>query len=63
MPCQRDVIYVYDGGLEGMLCCIFEEYEKKERPAAIRQPGAMKTALQFGFGDGEDPGTALGVSD
>lgn len=36
---------------------------RKKRPAAIRQPGAMKTALQFGFGDGEDPGTALGVSD
>ena len=45
MPCQRDVIYVYDGGLEGMLCCIFEAFEKKERPAAIRPQQELQPSL------------------
>ncbi|MBC5580769.1 TIGR03915 family putative DNA repair protein [Anaerofilum sp. BX8] len=45
MPCQRDVIYVYDGGLEGMLCCIFEAFEKKERPAAIRPEQELQPSL------------------
>ena len=28
----REIIYQYDGSFEGLLCCVFESYTKKERP-------------------------------
>lgn len=31
----RDVIYQYDGSFDGLLCCIFESYTKRENPTAI----------------------------
>ena len=31
----REIIYQYDGSFEGLLCCVFESYTKKERPTAI----------------------------
>ncbi len=30
-----NLIYRYDGSMEGLLCCIFESYEKKEMPCGI----------------------------
>lgn len=30
-----DVIFLYDGSFEGLLCCIFESYEKKTKPYDI----------------------------
>ena len=27
----REIIYQYDGNFEGLLCCVFESYTKKER--------------------------------
>ena len=35
MPDRANVIYVYDGSFEGLLCCVFECFEKRETPAAI----------------------------
>ncbi len=35
MFCQRDLSYLYDGSIEGMLCCIFEAFARKERPRVI----------------------------
>ncbi len=35
MPERSDVTYIYDGSLEGLLCCIFESYQKKEQPIDI----------------------------
>lgn len=32
---DRGVAYRYDGSFEGFLCCVFESYVRKERPAAI----------------------------
>lgn len=29
------LIYQYDGSFEGLLCCVFESYDKKEIPADI----------------------------
>ena len=29
----REIIYQYDGSFEGLLCCVFESYTKKERPS------------------------------
>lgn len=41
----RDLIYRYDGSFEGLLCCVFESYEKKEIPAAVLSPDADQTTL------------------
>ena len=35
----REIIYQYDGSFEGLLCCVFESYTKKERPTAILRDG------------------------
>ena len=35
MPSQPDMIYRYDGSFDGLLCCVFESYEKKEIPMDI----------------------------
>lgn len=32
---MSDVIYIYDGTFEGVLCCIFDSYERKEIPVDI----------------------------
>lgn len=31
----RDVIYCYDGSFEGLLCCVFESFSKRETPAGV----------------------------
>ncbi|MCL2426884.1 MAG: TIGR03915 family putative DNA repair protein [Oscillospiraceae bacterium] len=35
MSYRSDVAYVYDGSLEGLLCCVYESYYKKELPSLI----------------------------
>lgn len=30
-----EIVYLYDGSFEGLLCCVFESYEKKEHPTAV----------------------------
>ncbi len=32
---RPDVIYRYDGSFEGMLCCVFESFARREIPAWI----------------------------
>ncbi len=32
---RRDVIYSYDGSFEGLMCCVFESFERKEIPLEI----------------------------
>ena len=32
---MNDVIYQYDGSLDGFLCCVYESYVYKEAPAAF----------------------------
>ncbi|WP_346353292.1 TIGR03915 family putative DNA repair protein [Azotosporobacter soli] len=35
MQVRSEVTYRYDGSFEGLLCCVFESYDKKEIPADI----------------------------
>lgn len=35
MEPMEDLIYMYDGSLDGFLCCVFESYAHKEAPTAI----------------------------
>lgn len=35
MPWTSDVIYRYDGSFDGLLCCVFESFVKKEVPLDI----------------------------
>ena len=32
---RADCVYYYDGSYDGLMCCIFESFEKKEVPIAI----------------------------
>ncbi|MDO0825612.1 TIGR03915 family putative DNA repair protein [Desulfosporosinus nitroreducens] len=38
-----DLIYAYDGSFEGLMCCVFESYQRKEIPSVIRPPSAQET--------------------
>ena len=35
MPDRSNLSYLYDGSFEGLLCCVFESYDKKEIPPEI----------------------------
>lgn len=48
MPNQSDLIYRYDGSFDGLLCCVFESYEKKEIPLDILLPDASQSQLFSG---------------
>jgi len=43
---RTDVIYLYDGSFEGLLCCVFEAYDKKENPADILSTNAAQSLFQ-----------------
>jgi len=45
MSATADVIYNYDGTFEGLLCCVFESYDKKEIPIAIVGPDCVQNML------------------
>ena len=45
MPDRTDIVYKYDGSLEGLLTCVFEGFEKKESPIAILSPVAPQILL------------------
>lgn len=45
MPEQAELTYCYDGSFDGLLCCVFESYEKKEVPLAILLPAASCSLL------------------
>ncbi|MGE5370690.1 MAG: TIGR03915 family putative DNA repair protein [Solirubrobacterales bacterium] len=45
MPDRSDVVYAYDGSFEGLLCCIFESYARKEIPAEILAPDIPQSTL------------------
>ena len=32
---RRDIIYSYDGSFEGLMCCVFESFMKKETPVSV----------------------------
>ncbi|MDF2569886.1 MAG: hypothetical protein K0R55_1490 [Sporomusa sp.] len=42
---QSDLIYCYDGSFDGLLCCVFESYEKKEIPLDILLTDTSQPAL------------------
>ncbi|MBQ5319118.1 MAG: TIGR03915 family putative DNA repair protein [Oscillospiraceae bacterium] len=44
---RRDVIYSYDGSFEGLMCCVFESFVRKEIPEAI----IVGDPLQLSFSD------------
>lgn len=42
---QSNLMYRYDGSFDGLLCCVFESYDKKEIPMDILLPGIPQTML------------------
>ncbi len=45
MSDERDVIYYYDGTFDGLMCCVFESYLKKEIPLDITAHGSDQLSL------------------
>ncbi len=45
MALREDIVYRYDGTLDGMLCCIFASYEHHELPSAILPPREAQCSL------------------
>lgn len=45
MPDRSNVVYSYDGSFDGLMCCVFESYEKKEMPTDIIFEGDTQTTL------------------
>lgn len=45
MPDKSNLIYKYDGSFDGLLCCVFESYYKREIPMDIISPVVLQTTL------------------
>ena len=45
MALREDILYRYDGTMDGMLTCIFEAFARREAPAAILSPDAAQISL------------------
>jgi probable DNA metabolism protein len=45
MSYRTDIVYRYDGTLDGFLCCVYESYANKEMPAAILGPEDAQLSL------------------
>lgn len=42
---KSNVIYKYDGSFQGLMCCVFQSYYKREIPMDIISPLVMQTTL------------------
>ncbi len=42
---RTDIAYAYDGSFDGLMCCVFEAFEKKESPALLLSPGRDQLCL------------------
>lgn len=45
MPYKTDIAYMYDGSLEGLMCCVFESFDKREKPSAVFTPEEAQFVL------------------
>jgi probable DNA metabolism protein len=45
MPDGTDVTYRYDGTFDGLMCCVFESFERREIPRAVIAPGEEQLSL------------------
>jgi len=45
MPYRTDVTYAYDGTFDGLMCCVFESFSKREMPEAVAAPGEEQMSL------------------
>lgn len=44
---QSTLMYRYDGSFDGLLCCVFESYDKQEIPMDILHPDTPQTMLFY----------------
>ena len=42
---REDIIYLYDGTLDGVLTCIFESFARREMPSVILPPEQRQCSL------------------
>lgn len=58
---QADVVYRYDGGFEGFLCCVYESFARHELPFAVWTPERETSTLYPVRTIGTDPAIAARV--
>lgn len=61
MPHRPNLNYLYDGSFEGLLCCVFESYQRDEIPADILPPDSSQLSFLPGREIGTDPERARRV--
>lgn len=44
---MNDVIYQYDGSLDGFLCCVYESYVYKEAPPPSAATKTLSPSMKF----------------
>lgn len=62
MPDRPDIAYQYDGSFEGLLCCVFESYARKEIPAEILSAQTEQLSLFPTRAIGTEPEKAARVA-
>ncbi len=63
MPYRTDIVYRYDGTLDGFLCCVaYESYASREMPAAILGPDDAQLSLLETREIATDPSRRAGAS-
>lgn len=45
MSDRTAIVYSYDGSFDGLLCCVFESYDRREIPTDIRPEDALQPTL------------------
>ncbi len=56
-----DVVYCYDGSFDGLLCCVFESFARREEPFAVWPPEREEPTLCPALGIETDPAHAARV--
>ena len=59
----RDVIYVYDGSFEGLLCCVFESFSRRELPSDVTSEEDAQPTFSEALYIDTDPEKARRVAD
>lgn len=46
---ESELTYTYDGSFEGLMCCVFASYERKEIPVLIKPPSPQQSIFAEGI--------------
>lgn len=59
---RRDVVYCYDGSFDGLLCCVFESFVRRETPIGVTAGAQVQLTLSEMLNVPTDPEKAARVA-